>query len=79
MQYHNHFAPNDKNLKLIDYVNAVIEIGEKWACPVYDSFRLSGWNEYTYWNGFTYDGQHGTNLGYKRLGEPMANAIACLV
>lgn len=58
---------NKAGHKLIDYVNAVREIGERNSIPVCDMYANSGINAlnlYTY----TMDGLHPNNVGYERMG-----------
>ena len=66
---------NSKGYKLIDYVNAVINLGEKWSCPVYDCYRLSGWNESTF-SIYTVDGLHGSADGFENSGIPLGEFLA---
>jgi len=68
-------SPNNSaghNLK--DYVDAIKIIGSKWSCPVVDCFSNSGWNSLTL-PIYTYDGLHGSDLGYEFAGKYIANQI----
>lgn len=58
---------NEVGNKLIDYVNAILEIGEMYGIPVCDMYRNSGFNKFTL-DIFTMDGLHPNNTGYKRMG-----------
>ena len=59
---------NSAGHKLIDYVNAVKEIGEIYGLPVCDMYRNSGFTKLTL-NTYTMDGLHPNDVGYKRMGD----------
>lgn len=66
-------TPTDEGKVLRDYANAVIEVGQSYACPVLDLFTLSGLNQF---NEGTYlaDGLHPdpTDGGKTIIGKPAA-------
>lgn len=66
---------NSKGHTLIDYVNAVIELGEKWSCPVFDCYRNSGWNQSTF-DVYTVDRLHGSAEGFEFVGKPLGEFLA---
>lgn len=53
--------------KLIDYVNAIKEIGKMYGIPVCDMYSNSGFNKLTL-NFYTIDGLHPNDVGYLRMG-----------
>jgi lysophospholipase L1-like esterase len=57
---------NPAGFMLIDYVNAVKEIGQLYALPVLDLYATSGITKLTL-ETFTRDGLHPNDLGYKRV------------
>ncbi|RZT23524.1 SGNH/GDSL hydrolase family protein [Fictibacillus sp. BK138] len=54
--------------KLIDYVNAVKEIGQMYAIPVLDLYSLSGITKLNL-DVYTYDGLHPSDNGYERIAD----------
>jgi len=68
---------NSAGHKLIDYVNAVEEIGEMYSLPVCDLYRKSGITQKTL-STFTEDGLHPNNLGYKRIGNLISSFLNLL-
>ena len=74
---YNNFNPITKNtvdLTLMDYVNAVKNIGEFYSLPVIDMFSNSGIN-YNTFNIYTSDGLHPNDLGYERITNYLANQL----
>lgn len=65
---------NTAGHKLIDYVDAVFEIGKMYAVPILDLYRISGISPNTYVT-FLADGLHPNGLGYDRLGRIIARAL----
>jgi lysophospholipase L1-like esterase len=59
---------NTAGHKLIDYVNACIDIGSLYGIPVLDLYRVSGFTKKTL-GLYTWDGLHPSNAGYKRIAE----------
>ncbi|WNB92382.1 SGNH/GDSL hydrolase family protein [Bacillus sp. NEB1478] len=59
---------NKAGHRLIDYVDAVKQIGEMYAIPVLDLYRLSGINKLNL-DIYTYDGLHPINSGYERIAD----------
>lgn len=74
-QRNNRNTPNAENKILLDYVEAIKLLGEKWSCPVYDAYSNAGWNEKTL-NIYTVDGLHGSAEGFKFMGESFAEFMA---
>lgn len=66
---------NSKGQKLIDFVDAVVKLGEKWSCPVFDCYRVSGWNKSTF-STYTVDGLHGSADGFESVGIPLGEFLA---
>ena len=58
---------NSAGAKLIDYVNAIKEIGEMYGLPVCDMYGNSGFTKKTL-STYTMDGLHPNDIGYKRMG-----------
>lgn len=58
---------NSAGAKLIDYVNAVKQIGEMYGLPVCDMYGNSGFTEKTLAT-YTLDGLHPNTEGYERMG-----------
>ena len=54
---------NDLGLKLIDYADMIIKLGEMYSLPVIDLYRKSGVNNLNL-NGYTFDGLHPNIAGY---------------
>ena len=59
---------NSVGHKLIDYVNAIREIGQMYSVPVCDMYSNSGFTKLTL-NIYTIDGLHPNNIGYARMGD----------
>ena len=65
---------NSNGLKLIDYVDAIIKIGEMYATPVCDMYRESGINQCNL-NYYTVEGVHPKQKGYERMANLLLNTI----
>lgn len=65
---------NSAGHKLIDYVNAMLQVGALYSIPVCDLYRNSGINQYTL-SAYTSDGLHPNTLGYKRIGNVIASSL----
>lgn len=65
---------NTAGHKLIDYVNAIKNIGEMYSIPVCDLYRNSGITHLNL-NYYTLDGLHPNDLGYNRIGSYAAEHI----
>lgn len=61
---------NKAGSKLIDYVNGIKDLGEKYSLPVLDLYSISGINTQTM-NVYTRDNLHPNKNGYKRIAEKM--------
>jgi lysophospholipase L1-like esterase len=59
---------NTAGHRLIDYVNAVKEIGAMYGIPVCDMYGNSGFTKLTLAT-YTRDGLHPNNIGYVRMGN----------
>jgi lysophospholipase L1-like esterase len=59
---------NPAGCKLIDYVNAVKEIGQMYGLPVLDLYATSGITRLTL-DTYTRDGLHPNDLGYARIAD----------
>ncbi|MGG1527028.1 SGNH/GDSL hydrolase family protein [Peribacillus frigoritolerans] len=59
---------NPAGHKLIDYVNAILAIGEMYGIPVCDMHRNSGFNKLLL-STYTLDGLHPNDVGYARIGD----------
>ena len=59
---------NSAGHKLIDYVNAVKNVGEMYGLPVCDMYSNSGFTKLTL-STYTMDGLHPNDVGYKRMGD----------
>jgi lysophospholipase L1-like esterase len=59
---------------LIDYVNAVKEIGAFYACPVADMYSNSGLNRFNM-SLYTFEGVHPTNAGYEYIMGELISAV----
>jgi lysophospholipase L1-like esterase len=57
------FTVNSKGLRLVDYRNAIIDIGELFSCVVCDMYANAGLNLYDL-PTYTFEGVHPTNEGY---------------
>lgn len=60
------FFTNESGHRLIDYVEAIQEIGAAYALPVLDLYASSGFNKITL-PVFTTDGLHPNQAGYERI------------
>lgn len=60
--------------KLIDYINAIHEIGTLYGLPVCDWYRNAGINAWTL-DVYTYDGLHPNKDGYIALGNVAAACV----
>ena len=65
---------NAAGCKLIDYVNAIKEIGKMYAIPVLDLYATSGVTELTL-STFTADGLHLNSTGYDYVSDYAASYI----
>lgn len=71
---------NTAGHKLVDYVDAMIKVGELYSIPVYDAYRKSGVNMLNL-DKYTYDGLHlngtgsNTGPGYSMVGGKLAKFI----
>ncbi|MFB1082172.1 SGNH/GDSL hydrolase family protein [Jeotgalibacillus sp. JSM ZJ347] len=61
--------------RLINYANAITQIGELNGIPVCDMYRESGFTQLTL-SAFTYDGVHPNDRGYEWMGFYGAGFIA---
>lgn len=68
---------NNKDKKLIDYVDAIKEIASYYSLPVLDFYSISGFNNYTF-DLYTSDGTHPNNDGYKMLSSKLLNFVFML-
>ena len=66
---------NGSGHKLIDYVNAIIEIGEMYGVPIVDLYRNSGITKLNL-SQFTTDGLHLSQSGYDRSSNYAAGIIS---
>ena len=70
---------NSAGHKLIDYVNAIKELGKMYGLPVCDMYANSGFTKLTLAT-YTVDGLHPNNVGYVRMGNyatQFVNSIGC--
>jgi lysophospholipase L1-like esterase len=65
---------NSAGCKLIDYVNAVKEIGQMYALPVLDLYATSGITKLTL-HTYTRDGLHPNDMGYTQIADMIARFI----
>lgn len=65
---------NTAGYKLIDYVNAMIEIGALYGVPVCDLYRNSGFNALTF-GTYTTDGLHPSEIGFIKIGEVISSVL----
>lgn len=70
---HNNGA-NTLGFTFLDYVNAIVKLGEMYNLPVCDLYRNSGIGYHNYSN-FYRDGVHPLERGYKFFGEYLANYL----
>ena len=70
-------SANNYGKKLIEYVDAVINVGAKYSIPVVDLYRQGNMPLLvdSFRNQFAIDGLHPNQQGYNRLGEIIANRI----
>ena len=68
------YSVNDEGLRLIDYRNAILEIGAFYSCVVCDMYAESGLNKYNI-PLYTYEGTHPTNEGYEFVIKPLIEAM----
>lgn len=61
-------STNTSGHKLVDYVNAIREVGEMYSVPVCDMYSNSGITELNL-SYYTHDGLHPNNNGYERMGD----------
>lgn len=59
---------------LIDYVNAIKDIGRFYSCPVADMYSQSGLNRFNL-KYFTFEGVHPTNAGYEFIINVLLDAL----
>lgn len=59
---------NSAGCKLVDYANAIKDIGAMYGLPVCDMYEESGFTKKTL-NTFTMDGLHPNDVGYERMGN----------
>lgn len=62
---------NGAGLKLIDYANAVKQLGQLYGVPVCDMYSTSGFTQLTL-PTYARDGLHPNDLGYDRMGKLLA-------
>jgi lysophospholipase L1-like esterase len=65
---------NGKSLKLLDYVNAVKDIGALYSMPVIDLYRDSGINRPNL-TTYTRDGLHPIDIGYVKMAKTIIPAM----
>ena len=71
ISYEEYNSPNAETIsKLIDYVNGIKDLGQKYSLPVLDLYSISGINTQTM-NVYTRDNLHLNKNGYKRIAEKM--------
>ena len=59
---------NSIGCKLIDYVNAIKDVGKMYGIPICDMYSNSGFTKLTL-NTYTMDGLHPNDVGYSRMGN----------
>lgn len=72
------YYENAAGHKLIDYVDAIKSIGERYSLPVWDGYRTSGISMINLSKN-TIDGLHLNNLGYERASKTLVSSIRNLV
>ncbi|WP_261806814.1 SGNH/GDSL hydrolase family protein [Lapidilactobacillus luobeiensis] len=70
------YSSNLTGYQLRQYRNAIIEVGELYALPVWDAYTLSGLNMMTL-KEYTLDGLHPNNAGFERISRGLAKFIQC--
>lgn len=65
---------NANGCKLIDFVDAIIEIGQMYATPVCDMYRNSGLNQKNL-AYYTTEGIHPEDVGYLRMANVVLNTM----
>jgi lysophospholipase L1-like esterase len=65
---------NSQGLKLIDYVNAVKQVGQLYSIPVCDLYSVSGITQLSLAT-YTRDGLHPNDDGYDRIGRLLARFL----
>ena len=60
--------------RIIDFVNAIRNIGEFFSCPVADMYANCGLNRYNL-PKFTFEGVHPTNKGYEFITPTLINTV----
>jgi lysophospholipase L1-like esterase len=65
---------NANGCKLIDFVDAIIEIGQMYATPVCDMYRNSGLNQKNL-AYYTTEGVHPEDVGYLRMANVVLNTM----
>ena len=68
---------NTYGKRLIDYVDAVINVGAKYSIPVIDLYRCGNMplTVKSFKDKYSPDGLHLTQEGYNRLGQVIANQL----
>ena len=61
---------NEAGYKLIDYVNAIKDLGKKYSLPVLDLYSNSGFTNKTM-SLYTRDNLHPNENGYKKIAQKM--------
>ena len=76
MQRDRDYTNNDGK-RLIDYVDAVINVGAKYSIPVIDLYRCGNMplSVKSFKDKYSPDGLHLTQEGYNRLGQVIANQL----
>ena len=59
---------NEVNSKLIDYVDAIKSLGQKYSLPVLDLYSTSGFTKQTM-SIYTRDNLHPNKIGYEKIAE----------
>ena len=65
---------------LSTYIEAIENIADRYAIPLVDLYRRSGFNRMTYGTNpaggtYTIDGLHSNNPGYKRLNDILISVL----
>ncbi len=64
--------------RLIDFRNAILEIGQFYACPVADMYANAGLNRFNV-REFTFEGVHPNNAGYAFIAGPLIQTIQMVI